>query len=238
MTRRFASVLVSALLVLAAAPRAATQAVDELVARNIQAKGGAARLKAIDTVRQTGHLSMQGMAGTMKVFSKRPNLIRQEITLGTMTVINAFDGQNAWMVNPFLGSTDPVVMGGPEAEEIKEQSSFDGPLVDYKSQGGKLELVGQETLDGRKVEHLRLTGRSGSVQHIYLDAETALEVEMVRESDTGKLEQTLSDYRDVDGVKVPFLIKTSVNGVPMGEITVDKIEFNVPIDDALFRMKR
>jgi outer membrane lipoprotein-sorting protein len=243
MTRRSRSVLSAALFVLALAPRTSAQSVDDLVARNIQAKGGAEKMKAVTTVRQTGHLSMQGMEGSMMVYSKRPNLLRQEITLGSMTVVNAFDGENAWMVNPLVGSSDPVVMGGTEADMIRDQSSFDGPLSDYKAKGSTLELVGEETLDGRKVEHLKLTGRNQLVQHIYLDAQTSLEVRMVLEvrmasgAETGSFTQDLSDYRVVDGIKVPFVIKTSANGVPMGQITVDSIEFNVAIDDALFRMK-
>jgi len=240
MARRSLATLSAIFVILALSPRVGAQApsVDDLVARNLQAMGGREKMEAVTTLKQTGHVEMQGMQGTLTIYSKRPNLLRQEMKMGTMTVVNGFDGETAWIINPLVGSNAPIVMGGPEADEIKDQSSFDGPLQTYKAKGGRLELEGEDTLDGRKVEHLKLTDKAGSVVRIYLDAATALVVRLVKDVSSVTLTQDLLDYRDVDGLKVPFTIRTSVNGVPMGEITVDKIEFNVPMDDALFRMKR
>jgi len=81
-----------------------------------------------------------------------------------------------------------------------------------------------------------LTSREGRVQHVYLDAVTGLEARIVSDSPMGKLEQELSDYRDVSGIKVPFSIRNLVNGAVRAEITVDKVEINPNIDDAIFRM--
>jgi outer membrane lipoprotein-sorting protein len=97
-------------------------------------------------------------------------------------------------------------------------------------------LAGIETQAGRRVYHLQVTDKSGQAQQIYLDAETGLETRIVTQGAGGTFEQDLSDYRDVSGIKVPFSIRMVANGVQQSAITVSKVEFNVPLDDRLFKM--
>ncbi len=234
------AVVVLSLLV---ASSAAAQTVDEIVARNIEAKGGLERLRAVQTMRQTSRLSMPTGDATLVVYTKRPNLTRQEITVGARgrgaapaKVVAAFDGKTPWMINPMAGSTAPIAVMGPQADAIREQSDFDGPLIDYKARGYRVDYVGTETIDGRRVYHLRLNDRAKRVQHLYLDVETGLESKVIISTDSGSVEQELGDYRDVEGVKVPFSIRTVANGVQQSMLTIEKVEFNVKIDDAIFRL--
>ena len=222
-----------------ASPVAGAQTVDELVAKNVLAKGGMEKLRSVQTVKQTGRVTMQGFEAKQVVYAKRPNLLRQELNMGGQLVIMAFDGRTPWMINPHLGAVAPIAMSGPPADMIREQSSFDGPLIDYKERGYLLELVGVETLGDRKAHHLKLTDQNRQVQHVYLDAETGLEAKLVSQNEIGQsFEQEMSDYRDVEGIKIPFTIRTLANGVPQGQIVVEKVEFNVKIDDSIFRMPR
>lgn len=214
----------------------APQSVDELIAKNIQAKGGLERIKAIQSIKQTARMTAQGATAQVVVYLKRPNLLRQEITVAGQTMVNAFDGTTPWYVNPLAGATTPTAVTGPAADAIREQADFDGPLVDYKAKGYAIELVGAETLNGRPVQHLKLTGRNSQVQHCYLDAETGLEAKIVSQSQVGEIEQDLSDYRDVDGVKVPFASKSVSGGVVMATMAVEKVEFNLTLDPGLFKM--
>jgi outer membrane lipoprotein-sorting protein len=223
---------------LAASRPALAQTVDELIARNLQAKGGLEKMRAIQTVKQTRRFNLQGMESPVVVYTKRPNLVRQEISTGGRLVVMAFDGTTPWIVNPLTGSSAPIAVMGPQADSIRTDADFDGPLVDYRSKGVAIAMIGAETLGKTKVFHLKLTSRTGTVQHYYLDAETALEVKLVTETDTGLVEQELSDYRDVDGIKIPFLVRTLANGVVQGETRVEKVEFNVKIDDTIFRMPK
>lgn len=242
MKRRLGSVgvmAVAAILALGSGRSAAApQTVDEIIARNLEAKGGLARMRAIQTVKQTRRMNLQGIDSPVTVYTKRPNLVRQEIAAGGKTVIMGYDGATPWVVNPLTGSESPIQVMGPQADAIRQDSDFDGPLVDYRTKGNAIELVGTETLGTAKVYHLKVTSRAGSVQHYYLDAETALEVKLASEAGGTTIEQELSDYRDVEGIKIPFLIRTSANGVRQGEIRVEKVEFNVKVDDAIFRMPK
>ena len=217
----------------------AVQSVDELIAKNLEAKGGLAKLKSIQSIKQTASLKMQGMDAVMTVYTKRPNRVRQEMKLGGQTVVNGFDGSIAWIINPVaMGSSRPMAVTGPQADMLREQGDFDGPLVDYKTKGYTLALVGAETLGERKVQHLRLVSQSQQVIHLYLDAATFLEVKRATEVEMLKLEQELSDFRTVDGVTIPFTIRMLTNGVPQSEIRVQSVEFNLAMDDAIFRMPK
>jgi outer membrane lipoprotein-sorting protein len=237
MNRRVLSVVACATVVLAVAQLAA-QDVDDLVARNVQAKGGAAKLQAVLTLKQTAHVTFQGMTGTVIVYGKRPNLVRQEIEIAGQKIVSAFDGTTAWSINPFAGSGQPIAISGPQADDIKMQSDFDSPLVNYKEKGSELELVGLETVGARKAYHLKLTSKDHRVQQIYVDAETNLEIKIVGDSQTGSVEDELSNYREIQGLKLPFTRKTVSAGTVVSQTTVDAVELNPKIDDAMFKMPK
>ena len=233
-----AGVAVAALIGLVASLSASAQSVDEIIARNLEAKGGLARMRAIQTVKQTRRMNLQGMDSPVVVYTKRPNMVRQEISAAGKLVVMAYDGVTPWVVNPLTGQSGAIQVMGPQAAAIRQDSDFDGPLVDYRDKGTTVELIGTEPLGSRKAYHLKVTSKTGLVQHYYLDIETALEVKLTTETESGTVEQELLDYRDVEGIKIPFLIRTIANGVKQGEIKVEKVEFNVKIDDAIFRMPK
>lgn len=216
------------------------QTVDEIVARHIQAKGGAEKLKSVSSVRMTGKLTSQGRDVPMTVMTKRPNLLRQEITTPGGLAVNAFDGETAWALAP--GAAIPREITGPQADAARSNTEFDGPLLDYKAKGHTLELVGKEKVGSGEAYHLKLTRKSGDVEHYYLDADTGLELKRTVEVEAGGKKQTLeselSNYKAVEGLMVPHTITQSVGGTTVMQMTMEKVEFNAPIDDALFRMPK
>jgi outer membrane lipoprotein-sorting protein len=237
MVRRSLAVAVQALFVLAGAQAALAQTADSLVARNIEAKGGEQALRAVQGIRQTATMSMQGMSATMTTIARRPNMMRQEIELNGQQMISAFDGTTVWTLSPPQGITTPTPVADPAtAQLLKDQAQFDGPLLDYKSNGSTVELVGTETVAGKQAHHLRVTLKSGSVQDLFLDATTGLESRLILQTPNGPMIQDISDYRKVNGLTVPFALSMTLNGVPVASITVTKVEFNPTIDNAIFKM--
>jgi outer membrane lipoprotein-sorting protein len=234
-------------IVFASAPLSA-QTVDELIAKNLKARGGEDKLRAMGSMRITGKVMLQGMELPMIVMAKRPNLMRQEMEIQDKKVVTGFDGTTAWMINPMMGSEAPQEIQGPQADLTRDQSDFDGPLVDYRKKGHTVELVkgegadGTEKLaDGTAVHHVKITRKNGRVQHYYLDADSGIELKQTSEIEGPggqkmNIEQELSDYREVDGLMVPHTVKSLMNGTPVVTMTVEKIEFNPPIEDAAFRM--
>ncbi|HTI37661.1 MAG TPA: hypothetical protein VL484_08895 [Vicinamibacterales bacterium] len=212
---------------------------DEIVAKNIAAKGGAEKLKAIDSVRITAAASVQNMMTPMVIELKRPNLRRQEVTLNGQKLVQTFDGTNGWLLNPALGDK-PMQMPPAQSASMKQDAEFDSPLLDYKAKGVTVAFIGKEDIDGHPAYHLRVTTKEGAVRDYFIDPDTGLEFRVDGSIEQNGLKGTLSvamsDYRDVNGVKMPFSLKQSLNGKPVADLRVSNVEINVPLDESLFRL--
>jgi outer membrane lipoprotein-sorting protein len=230
-----------ALAALVAVP-ASAQTLDDILARNLKAKGGLDKIKAVQTIRMTGTMTIgPGMEAPFVMEQKRPNMMRMEFTLQGMTGVQAFDGKTGWQLMPFSGRKDPEPLPEDAMKQVEEQADFDGPLVDYKAKGNTVELVGKEPVDGSPAYKLKLTLKNGDVRYIYLDADQYLEVRTegktkVRGTDVDG-ESTIGDYKEVGGLMFPHALESGQKGSPQKmKMTIQKIELNVPIDDARFKM--
>lgn len=237
---RAAALLVAVLL----ASPAAAQTVDDVIAKNLEAKGGVARLKETQSVRTTGKATMQGQGQAMEVAittsTKRPYFMLNEMTMGGQKMRQGFDGETMWMAVD--GMPAQALPPGPQVDILKQNSQIDSPLLDYKAKGTKIELAGTETEGTAKLHHLVITPKSGPAMHYYIDAATGLESRIVVEAEdqgqTMKMEMRFSDFKTIDGRTMPFAIKQFVNGNQVGQVTFEKVEFNVPLEDAIFRMPK
>jgi outer membrane lipoprotein-sorting protein len=218
------------------------QTVDELIAKDIQARGGLEKIKAVKTIRFTGKMSMgQGMEVPGVMEQKRPNSMRMEFTLQGLTAVVAYDGKTGWQIMPFGGKKDPEQMGQDDLKEIIEQADIDGPLVDYKEKGNQVELVGKQSVEGTDAYKLKVTLKSGTVQYIYLDADSYLPIKEegkrnIRGTEM-EYETTFGDYKEVGGLMFAHSNESGVKGSPQKEkLTFEKIEINPPLDDSRFQM--
>ena len=217
-----------------------TPTADELVAKYLTARGGMDKIKSVNTARISGTLSAQGMDMPFTMTTKRPNRMRQEITMQGASMIQAFDGTTVWMVNPMMGSPEPRALEGPQADLIKNQAVFDGPLVGYKERGDTLEVVGPADVDGAKGWKVKLTRQNGQSMQIVLDADTGLERQYIATLEQNGLQQEvqtfMSDYQATDGLQVARTMRTMMNGQQVVGLKFDTVEFNVPVEDAFFSM--
>jgi len=220
-------------------PATAAPTVESLVARANAAFGGLERIKAVRSFRQTGTLTAPEVPTSVALvlYAKRPNMARQDVLIPGGSLIVGFDGTRAWKSEPG-STTGPTALTGDQADAIEQQSEFDDPLIDYKAKGSTVEYVGAEIFAGKGVQHLKVTDKKGRVQHCYLDSETALEVRIVSTRASGDIEQQFSDYRVVAGIKFPFSLRSLTGGRLAASITITKVELDVPLDDAFFKMPK
>jgi len=224
------------------APAVRAQTADEIIAKNIQARGGSDKLKSVQSIKSTATMAMgPGMEAPGVLVQKRPNLARLEFTIQGLTAVQAYDGKNAWQIMPFMGKKDPELMSADEAKEMEENADLDGPLVDYKSKGHQVELLGKEKVEGTDVYKLKATLKNGDVQTIYIDADSFLEIkEETKRTVRGSeqvVESAIGDYKEVNGIIFPFAIESGLKGSPQKQkLTITKIELNVPADDSIFKM--
>jgi len=217
--------------------------VDDIIAKNLQAKGGAAKWQSMKSVKMTGKMTAQGTEMPLTVYAMRPNFNRQEITMPAGKAIQAFDGTTAWVVNPMLGIVTPQAVPGPAAELAKNSADFDGALINYKAKGNDIELVGKEQLEGKDVYHLKVTSKGGPVQHYLLDADSGIELRMSAEIDLGSgqkqtLTTAMSNYKQVDGIMIPHTVTQSAGGRTLLQWTITTVEFNTVPDDSIFRLPK
>jgi outer membrane lipoprotein-sorting protein len=222
-------------------PLAGAQTADEIVNKALAARGGIEKIKAVQSERITGRLTFTGgLEGTFVLELKRPRKMHIEISIEEQRVIRVYDGTSAgWMVNPFAENKDVQPMSAEDLKSISEESDFDGPLVDYKSKGSQIELVGKEELESKPVYRLKLINKNGDVRSYLFDAASflILKWEGVRKVDDKEFpwESFSSDFRDVQGLKYPFKIDQGSPGTEIQQnLLTEKIELNVQIDDARF----
>ena len=241
----FSRSLIAAGLLVGCAQAVSAQTADEIVEKHLAAVGGRAALGKLTSRTMTGTVTLStpagDLSGPIQILAQTPNKSRTLITLdlssfgaGQMTFDQRFDGTTGYVIDTLQGNRD---ITGSQLEAMKN-GSFPSPLLNYKDGGTTVELSGKERVGERDAYLLIFTPKSGPVARQYIDAETFLAIKQVVKLDVpqiGELEQTteLLDHREVDGVKVPFRIKSS-SSVQTSNVVVTKVEHNTTIDQTLF----
>ncbi|HWW32491.1 MAG TPA: hypothetical protein VNY70_03915 [Steroidobacteraceae bacterium] len=235
--------LFAAVVLLAAASSAFAYTADELAAKNVAAKGGADKLAALQSLRLSGKILVNGdtlQLGYVATVA-RPDSVRIEATLQGLTLVQAYDGTQGWKINPFQGRKDPEKMSADDAKDLSEDAAdFAGALVDYKAKGYRLDYLGTEDVDGTDAYKLRVTRANGDVTYVFLDPNYFLEIRTIsRRIQHGVPKETVTDYGDyeqVNGVYFAFAQASGPNGSSdRQKLQFDKAEANAPTDGALFR---
>lgn len=232
--------LVIAGLALFAVPVSA-QTVDEIIARYIKTIGGMEKIEAVKTLRRQGkYVGGGGLEAVILEENKRQGMVRQEFSLQGLTGINAYDGRSGWKVEPWQGKKDPEPLGEEEMKQILEDSDFDGPLVNYRQKGNKVEFVGMDEVEGTNAFKLKVTLAGGDVRHYYLDTDyyvpIKIEIKRMIRGAEREYETMLGDYKEVAGWFLPHSVETSARGSQdKQKTTYEKIEANVALDDSRFR---
>ena len=217
------------------------QTVDDIIAKNIQARGGLEKLKAVKSLRTTVKFSDGSFRAEFRQENKRPGKVREEFIVQGMAQIQAYDGKTGWQISPFSGRRDPDLMSQDDMKSLIVDGDMDGPLVDYKEKGHKAELVGHDSMEGTDCFKIKLTMKNGDVRYYYLDTDSHLEIKVeVQTTIRGALQESelyYGDYEQVNGIYYPFAVEQAQKGSSSRQqFSVEKIEQNVDLDDALFTM--
>ena len=224
---------------------ASAQTADEVIEKGIVASGGREALAKVTSRATTGTMTVStpggDISGTIEVLNQAPNKAQTVITLdlsamgaGKMTIDQRFDGTNGWATNSMQGET-PVTTN---QLDLWRNAIFPSPFLDYKARGTKIELTGKEKLEDKDVYALLITPAQGPATRLWMDATTYQPVKTVttvEAAEVGTFEQTtvMSDFREVDGLKLPFKIVGS-SKIQTFTVDVTKIEHNVTVDEARF----
>jgi hypothetical protein len=234
------SALAAAGLLALAAP-APAQTVDDVVRRYLEARGGLARLHAVQSLRLTGTMELPDVSAPFVLELKRPNKMRTEFTVEGQTGIRAWDGRTAWERLPLPGER-PRPMGPEDAAEARAEADVDlSPLVDAAAKGYTIELVGRDRLPGGDTWKLVVRGRDDPPRTMHLDSRSHLVVQTLdrRLVDGREVEflTEVGDYRSVNDLLFPHRIEVGPKGSSERQrLVIRKVEINPPLDDARFAM--
>jgi hypothetical protein len=219
----------------------AAQTADDVINAYLKARGGLTKIKGVQTERVTGTITFApGVEGPFFVERKRPLKMHMELTVNGQSLIRVYDGKSSgWIYNPFAPNAAVVPMPPGDLRGIADEADFEGPFVDYKAKGNQIEYAGKEQIDGKIVQKLKLTGKQGDVSYFFFDASTGLIMKWQGTRKVGDKELPwetyFRDFRDVDGLKYPFLVESAaVDSDQIQKISATKIETNIPIDEAEF----
>jgi hypothetical protein len=222
---------------LLAPPAARAQTVKDVLARSIAARGGIAKLRSVATRRGIGRIALGvGNEWPFTVELKRPSSMRMEIELPGAKLVRVFDGRRGWQKAPQAINAEPLT--ADDLHNIANEADFDGVLVDTTAKGTAA-LLGKEQVGGRDAYKVQVTLVSGDVYYYDIDSASYLPIHWEGSRQiNGKpvvFETDFNDYRDVGGVKYPFEVVSWMKGnATKQKILYEKIEVNMPIDDARF----
>lgn len=222
-------------------PATRAQTVDEIIAKNILAQGGIEKLKSVQTIRTSARFSQGSFRAAVLQENKRPEKVREEFIVQGMAQIRAYDGKAGWQVNPFEGRRDAELLSPDDMKDLVVDADIDGPLVDYKQKGHKAELMGHDSVEGTDCYKIKLTMKNGDIRIYYLDTDSFLEIKLETQTMIrGALQENetlYGDYEEVGGIYYPFEVESGRKGSSdRAQFSVEKVELNVPLDDALFVM--
>ncbi|HKN75773.1 MAG TPA: outer membrane lipoprotein-sorting protein [Candidatus Acidoferrum sp.] len=217
------------------------QTVDEVIAKNIQARGGLEKLKSVHSLRATSKLTQGSFRAEFRQENKRADKVREEFIIQGLAQVQAYDGKTGWQISPFGGRKDPELLSQDDLKSLAVDADMDGPLIEYKEKGHKAELVGHDSMEGTDCYKIKLSMKNGDVRYYYLDADSFLQLKIeIQTTIRGALQESelyYGDYEQVNGIFYPFTIEQAQKGSSSrAQISVEKIEQNIPLEDAIFSM--
>lgn len=211
---------------------------EDLVAANLEARGGAEAWSKVESMVWEGQFTAFSLTEPFVLEKRRPNLLRMKYRFNGQPAMHGFDGQDAWWVQPLM--VDWAIAQPPaEATVTIADADFDSALFDWQAKGHSIEYQGPGEVDGMEALLLKVARADGAEETWYLDPESKLEI--ARDgpgSDFGNPmpQRTWYDeWREVDGVLMPFYVEREW-GTRHRVWDIQTIRVNEPVDPAIFAM--
>lgn len=242
-----------------AAPVLPALSAAQIVEKNVEARGGLAAWKAVQSMSWKGTMGAGGSNYTtinakgqlktgereelrlpFRLELKRPQKSRLELDFNGSTAVQVFDGTKGWKLRPYLGRTNWDAYSADELKQATAEPGIDGWLIDYAAKGSRVELAGTDRVEGHAAYKLKVTRKDGQVRQVWIDGQSFLDIKVdgdPRRFD-GKMRKVVvfqRDFKAEHGLMIPRVQETAVEGVAKTEkIQIDGVTVNPALDDARF----
>jgi len=213
------------------------QTIDEVIGKHVEALGGTEKLASLKSVRMEATMSVQGME--LPMVTTRVAGVGQRVDLSVMgqdgyMIVTPTAG---WIYFPFMGQTAPEAMPAEQLKTSVDQVDLQGPLVGYKEKGNKVELLGKETIDGAEAFKIKLTTAANTERTYFIDSKTFYILRTVEKGVVmGQEQEIVANYSNYKKTDEGYVFAYSISSIfGQGDLTVNKIEVNKPIDEKIFK---
>jgi len=210
------------------------QSLDEIV-KKYTAANKLDQVANLKTIKITANLSVMGMDMPMVMYMKNPNKIKTVTSFNGQDMINVFDGEKGYAVNPMTGSTDPTEMTPDQVKQTLRGSMFQNYMASYLK-NGQLALDGEGSVNDKPAYKLKATVEGGTVIDMYIDKSSYFLVKTSTTASGQTIDSYPSEYTETSGVMVPMKTTTSTQGMDI-LISFTKVEIDVPMEDSIFKIK-
>ena len=210
------------------------QSLDEIV-KKYTAANKLDKVATLKTIKITASLAVMGMDMPMVMYMKNPNKIKTVTSFNGQDMVNAFDGEKGYSINPMTGSTDPVEMTPEQVNQTLRSSMFQNYMATYLK-NGQLALAGEENVNDKPAFKIQATVEGGTVIDMFIDKTSYFLVKTATTVQGQTMESFPSDYTDQGGVMIPMKTTSSAQGMDI-VINFTKVEVDVPMEDSIFKIK-
>ncbi len=220
---------------------AKSQTVEEIIAKHITAIGGKEKILAIKNMRTT----TKSKFGTFEIPSVslqcNDGSMHNETKFQGLSILQAYDAKTkiGWSVNPMQGDKKAQKMNEDDIKDMQEGNVI-SEFVDYKERGATVEYLGKEDFEGDEVYKIMYTKKSGNIVYYFIDTQTNLILKTTAKIKNGErefeAETNYSNYETVDGIILAKTTEFMNNGKLGGQVNIEKVEFNVTVDESILKM--
>ncbi|MCU0335633.1 MAG: hypothetical protein MUF62_11440 [Chitinophagaceae bacterium] len=209
------------------------QTADEIVEKHLAAIGGKDAWRKVSSVVMEGSMNVMGRDVLVKITQIHNKGSRQDLNVAGMTGYMFSTPTSGWVFMPFQGQQKPEPMTPEDLKESIDDLDVQGNLLDYKQKGHSVEYLGMEDVEGTECYKLKVTTKNGNESTLFIDPANHYIIRSVSKrkamGQEMEVKTDLSDYRDVNGVKVPFSVTQ-----PFGTVVFSTVKINEAVDEKLF----
>lgn len=218
------------------------QTVDEIINKNIEARGGKDKINSIQTISLESSVEVMGNDATSSTYIVNGKGYKNTLNFNGQQIIQCVTDKGAWSLNPLMGQTKPTALSGDQAKAAQSQLDIAGPLMDYAAKGNKVELAGKENVNNAAAYKLKVTTKDNMQLMLYIDSVSYNLVKLTSDMNIGgqQVETTIgfSDYRKTDNGFVFAYAQQLILPQVTLNITHSKVDINKPIDPSVFDMPK
>jgi outer membrane lipoprotein-sorting protein len=197
------------------------------------------KISNFKTIKLTAKTSMMGMDMPMEMWMKNPNKIKSVTSFNGQDIVQVFDGEKGYMINPMAGSNEPVEMTAEQIKDVAKNNIFQNYMAEYLK-NGKLTLEGEDNVNGKPAFKVKAALDGGNTATMFIDKSTYLLLKTVAAVNQGGMAMTVesfpSDYTETNGILLPMKTTTSASGMEI-ITTFTKVEVDIPMEDSIFKIK-